>query len=328
MKGRIRVQIERPSTNSSTLESGGGGGGSSSSSSGRRQIDCACELECKCGRSGQKLLPPQSSSSSRSPTSQFEYDNMMRTNIMNATHQTRDFVGLQRSRSKKRISAPVHAVVYEDMIISFSNEKKSPPLPNGNDEDDETLTLNDNEDMAEDIVVCADKSDDFGFTELVNDIVNLTSEDFGMSDFVESILSPVTDATESMCSPHESAFTDMLQDDAVANASESLSKELHDLIFENFPEEAGAGEEATAAEDAGVGELIRDVIIRGEDVDVDVEEYISPGKHVGKDVDQNIAPCFRIPSTVDVKSGAGVTSPDPDTNRCNDYCCWWWWRRS
>jgi hypothetical protein len=160
-------------------------------------------------------------------------------------------------------------------------------------------------------------------TELVDDIVNITSEDFGMSDFVESILSPVADATESMCSPHESTFADMLRDDAVATASESLSKELHELIFENFPEEAGAGEEATAAEDVGVGELIRDDVIRGEDVDVDVEEYISPGQHVGKDVDQNIAPCFRIPSTVDVKSVAGVTSPDPDTNHCNDCCCWW-----
>jgi len=288
MEGMISVQIERPSTstNSSTLESGGGGG-----SSGQRE--CDCEFECKCERSGgggQKLLSPMSPSSSRSPTSQFELDNMMKTN-MNAAHQTRDF-----NRSKKKIS--------------------------WSDEDDETLTLtlNDNEDKAEDVVVCADKSDNFGFAELVNDIANLTAEDFGMSDFVESILSPVADATESMCSPHESAFTDMLQDDAVATVSGALSKELHDLIFEYFPEE-----EATAAEDVGVGEVVRDVIIRGEDVDVG--EYNRPGQHVGKDVDENIAPCFRIPSTVDVKSGAGVTSPDQDTKRGNDCCCWWW-RRS
>eukprot|EP00984_Skeletonema_dohrnii_P006347 scaffold2265_cov98-Skeletonema_dohrnii-CCMP3373.AAC.4 len=251
---------------------------------------------------------------------------------MNAANQTRGFNSLQRSRSKKKISS--HAVVYEDMIISISKKKKkkkkktkSPPLPKGKDEDDETLTLtlNDNEDKAEDVVVCTDKSDNFGFAELVNDIVNITSEDFGIPDFVfvESILSPVANATESMCSPHESTFADMLRDDTVATASESLSKELHELIFENFPEEAGAGEEATAAaaEDVGVGELIRDDVIRGEDVDVDVEEYISPGQHVGKDVDQNITPCFRIPSTVDVKSVAGVTSPDPDTNHCNDCCC-------
>jgi|SaaInl74LU_5_DNA_1037368.scaffolds.fasta_scaffold07113_3 hypothetical protein len=280
MEGMISVQIERPPTSTnSSLECGGGGG---SSSSGQRE--CDCEFECKCERSeggGQKLLPTQSSSSSRSPTSQFELDNMTKTN-MNATHQTRDF-----NRSKKKIS--------------------------WSDEDDETLTLtlNDNEDKAEDVVVCADKSDNFGFAELVNDIVNLTAEDFGMSDFVESILSPVADATESMCSPHDSTFTDMLQDDAVATVSGALSKELHDLIFEYFPEE-----EATAAEDVGVGEVVREVIIRGEDVDV------SPGQHLGKDVDENIAPCFRIPSTIDVKDG--VTPPDPDTKRGNDCCCWWW----
>eukprot|EP00984_Skeletonema_dohrnii_P022647 scaffold11743_cov95-Skeletonema_dohrnii-CCMP3373.AAC.4 len=275
MEGMISVQIERPSTstNSSTLESGGDG----SSSSGQRE--CDCEFECKCERSGvgiQKLLSPQSPSSSRSPTSQFELDNMMKTN-MNATHQTSDFDGLQKSRSKKQIS--------------------------WSDEDDETLTLtlNDNEDKAEDVVVCADKSDNFGFTELVNDIANLTAKDFGMSDFVESILSPVADATESMCSPHESAFTDMLQDDAVATVSGALSKELHDLIFEYFPEE-----EATAAEDVGEGGVVREVIIRGEDVDVDIIP--------GKDVDENIAPCFRIPSTIDVKDGA-TTPPDQDPKR-------------
>ena len=329
MKGRISVQIQRPSTststststNSSTLESGGGG-------SGQRKRDCECEFDCKCDRSGsggggKKLPPPQLSS--RSPTTQFEYDNIIMKTNMNAANQTRGFNSLQRGRSNKKISS--HAVVYEDMIISISKKKKkkkSPPLPKGKDEDadDDTFTLNDNEDKAEDVVVCADKSDNFGFAELVNDIANLTAEDFGMSDFVESILSPVADATESMCSPHESAFTDMLQDDAVATVSGALSKELHDLIFEYFPEE-----EATAAEDVGVGEVVREVIIRGEDVDVG--EYNRPEQHVGKDVDENIAPCFRIPSTIDVKDKDGVTPPDQDPKRGNDNdCCCWWWRRS
>jgi len=200
-----------------------------------------------------KNAPPPLST--RSPTSQFEYD------IMNATHQNLDYISLQKQKS--------YSLNLMDEEESISSEES---LQEENKADEEIKGQSENENKVDDELIVeienVYKTEDVGCSKCVDDIV---TEDFGLSDFVDDVLHPMSAVADFMFCKMECAFPE-----AVEDANEYLSSNLHHLVFQGDEKEGEAqsdAEEDDAGDDEdaqGEEEEVEDK--HGEDEEEDQED--------------------------------------------------------
>eukprot|EP00984_Skeletonema_dohrnii_P005826 scaffold2058_cov197-Skeletonema_dohrnii-CCMP3373.AAC.1 len=106
------------------------------------------------------------------------------------------------------------------------------------------LKENGDENKADDelIVEKVYKTEDVGCSKCVDDIV---TEDFGLSDFVDDVLYPISAVTDYMFCKMECAFPE-----AVEDANEYLSSNLHHLVFQG-DEKEGEAQSDSEEDDAG-----------------------------------------------------------------------------
>ena len=161
------------------------------------------------------------STSSCSPTSQFEYD------IMDATHQTLDFDILHKSRS---------FALMDDGDESISSEEES--LQERNEEDSYL------EKIDEESFISAD--------------VPTHNENEYISEFVDDVLSPFTNASDFMFCRLQCAFPDGVKD-----LNEIMSNEMHHVFFQ------GEGEKEVG-EEARESILLNDWILQSDEAGDDI----------------------------------------------------------
>jgi len=222
-----------------------------------------------------KNAPPPPSTGS--PTSQFEYD------IMNATHENLDYISLQKSYSLS---------IMDDKSISSEESLQGENKADSESKADAEFVEQVNKTGEEGcLTACVDEI--FVDRTIAKDMGNGLSEftkkvkkgeEVGLSEFVDDVLSPLTNLSDYMFCRMESNLPDFVED-----VNDLLSNDLHHLIFQGEVEEKNKAQEERGVEtgvearaEAGVDEKEEGVEEKNQDEGVEIVCGPSPVDQEGR----------------------------------------------